>query len=206
MIITEIDNCKKNKDRVNIYVDGEFAFALYLETVLQAGLGVGMDIGSLDMSKIAGEDERKYAMDAALNFLSYQMRSKKEVRDKLKLKNVSEKTAEYAIQKLEEMGYLDDRKYAAIFTEELKERMGKRGIRQKLYEKGIENEIIKETLDSLGDFAAILRPQAEKLFQKYGDPNTFKTRQKVIRTLLGRGFDLDEIKSAVTGTIEEDSQ
>ena len=204
MIITEISNCKKNKDRVNIYVDGEFAFALYLETVLQTGLGVGMEIGSLDMSKIAGEDEKKYAMDAALNFLSYQMRSKKEVREKLKLKNVSEKTAEYAIKKLEEIGYLDDGKFAATYTEELKERMGKRGIRQKLYEKGIENETIKETLEGLGDFTAILRPQAEKLFQKYGYPNTFKTRQKVIHTLLSRGFELDEIKSAVTGYIEEE--
>lgn len=197
MIITDIILCKKNKNRVNVYVDGEFAIALYLETAVRAGLCKDMDISGLDLSRIGREDEKKFAMDAALSFISYQMRSRKEVLDKLKQKDVAPETAELTVEKLEELGYLNDRIYAETYAGELKERMGRRGIRQKLYEKGVEKEIIDETLDSLGDFSDVIRAQAERLFQKYGPADEYKTAQKVIRTLLNRGFELDEIKDAV---------
>lgn len=197
MIITDIKPCKKNKNRVNIYADGQFAFALFLETAVRAGLHKDMDLSGLDLSKIAEEDAEKYAMDSALTYIAYQMRSKKEVLDKLKQKDVAREIADSAIERLEEMGYLNDRNYAATYAEELKERMGKRGIRQKLFEKGVDREIIDETIDSLGDFSEVIRVQADKLLKKYGDTDEYKAAQKVIRALLNRGFDLDEIKNAV---------
>ena len=178
-------------------MDGEFAFALFLETAVRAGLRKGMDLSGLDLSKIAREDEQKYAMDAALSFIAFQMRSRKEVCDKLKQRDVAPETVDLTIGRLEELGYLNDRNYAAQYADELKERMGKRGIRQKLFEKGIDREIIDETLETLGDFSDVIRSQADRLFQKYGNAGDYKTAQKVIRTLLNRGFDLDEIKNAV---------
>ena len=203
MIITDIKPCKKNKNRVNIYVDGQYAFALFLETAVQAGLKTDMDLNGIDLTKIAEEDTKKYAMDAALSYIAYQMRSKKEVSDKLKQKDVVREIADVTIERLEELGYLNDRNYAATYAEELKERMGKRGIRQKLFEKGVDREIIDETLDSLGDFSDVIRAQADKLFKKHGDTDDFKAAQKVIRTLLNRGFELDEIKAAVKYMHEE---
>jgi regulatory protein len=203
MIITDIIVCKKNKNRVNIYVDGQFAFALFAETAVRAGLRKDMDVSGLDLSKIGEEEEKKFAMDAALSLIAYRMRSKKEVLDKLKQKDVAPETADLTVEKLEELGYLNDRNYAAAYAEELKDRMGKRGIRQKLFEKGVDRVIIDETLNSLGDFSEVIRAQAERLFQKNGDADEYKTVQKVIRTLLNRGFELDEIKTAISGIAEE---
>ncbi len=203
MIITDIIVCKKNKNRVNIYVDGQFAFALFAETAVRAGLRKDMDVSGLDLSKIGEEEEKKFAMDAALSLIAYRMRSKKEVLDKLKQKDVAPETADLTVEKLEELGYLNDRNYAAAYAEELKDRMGKRGIRQKLFEKGVDRVIIDETLNSLGDFSEVIRAQAERLFRKNGDADEYKTVQKVIRTLLNRGFELDEIKTAISGIAEE---
>jgi regulatory protein len=197
MVITEISNCKRNKNRVNIYVDGSFAFALYLETAAWAGLSEGMDATGLDLKQIALEDEKKYAMDIALSYLSYRMRTQKEVRDKLRQKEVGEEAADYVIQRLQEAGYINDREFAAVYAEELKERLGKRGIRQKLYEKGIRDGEADETLAGLGGFEDTVRSHAERLLDKYKNDDAYKARSKVFRALLNRGFDADEIKSAL---------
>lgn len=197
MKITEIAGCKKNKNRVNVYVDGEFVFALYLETAIQYGLKKDMDIAGLDLKRIAQDDEEKFAMDAALKYISYQMRSESEVLKKLKQKGVSENAAGKAVLRLREIGYLDDMAYAKAYASELKERMGSRGIARKFYEKGIGKELAEEVLRGLGDFSKTAAMQAEKLFEKYKDLDKRKAREKVFQTLMRRGFEIDDIRQAV---------
>jgi regulatory protein len=197
MIITEITNCKKNKNRVNVFVDGTFAFALYLETAMQYGLKKDMDITGLNLKKIAEDDEKKYSIDAALKFISYQMRSKNEVYKKLKQKGVSDKSSEETIQRLEELGYLNDRAYAETYAAELKDRMGNRGIAHKLYEKGIDKELAEEVLQNLGSFSGTAKEQAKRLFEKYKDLDRKKAREKVFRTLMSRGFEVEDIRYAI---------
>jgi regulatory protein len=197
MKITEIAGCKKNKNRVNVYVDGEFAFALYLETAIQYGLKKDMDIAGLDLKRITEDDEEKFAMDAALKYISYQMRSESEVLKKLKQKGVSESAAGKAVLRLREIGYLDDMAYAKAYASELKERMGSRGIIRKFYEKGIDKELAEEVLRGLGEFSKTAALQAEKLFEKYKDLDKRKAREKVFQTLMRRGFEIDDIRQAV---------
>lgn len=205
MVITEISNCKKNKNRVNVFVDGTFAFALYFETAVQYGLKKDMDITALDLKKIAEDDEKKYSMDAALKFIAYQMRSKNEVSKKLKQKGVSEAAAEETIRRLEELGYLNDRSYAETYAAELKERLGRRGIASKLYEKGIDKSLTEDVLLGLGSFSEPAAVQAEKLFEKYRGLDGRKAREKVFRTLMSRGFEVEDIQHAIKacGTKQE---
>jgi len=197
MIITEISECKKNKNRVNVYVDGDFAFALYLETAMQYGLKKDQDISGLDFKTIAEDDEKKYSMDAAFKFISYQMRCKNEVFKKLKQKGVSDESAGETIRKLEELGYINDRVYAETYAAELKERMGNRGIMRKLFEKGIDKDIAEEVLQGMGEYTILAAFQAEKLFEKYKDLDKRKAREKVFRTLMSRGFETDDIRRAI---------
>ena len=197
MIITEISNCKKNKNRVNVFVDGTFAFALYLETAVQYSLKKDMDITALDLKKIAEDDEKKYSMDVAFKFISYRMRSENEVYKKLKQKGVSEGSAEETIKRLEELGYLNDRVYAETYAAELKERMGNRGIMRKFFEKGIDKELAEEVLQGVGDFSKSAAVQAEKLFEKYKDLDGKQAREKVFRTLMSRGFEIGDIRRAI---------
>lgn len=197
MVITEIVSCKGNKNRVNIYVDGAFAFALYVETAAWAGLREGVDITALDLKAIALEDEKKYAMDIAVQYLSYRMRTQKEVRDKLRQKGIGGDAAEDVIQRLKDAGYINDSEFAAVYAEELKGRMGKRGIRQKLFEKGIRDGEADETLAAMGGFEDTVRTQAERLLEKYKSDDAYKAQGKIFRVLMNRGFEADEIKSAL---------
>jgi len=197
MVITDISNCKRNKNRVNVYVDGTFAFALYLETAMQYGLKKDMDITGLDLRKIAEDDEKKYSMDLALKYISYQMRSRRDVLKKLRQKEISDETAEWTTGKLEEMGYINDRAFAEMYAAELKERMGGRGIAHKLFEKGIDKEVAEETLQGLGSFREAAKIQAESLYEKYRDLDAKKAREKVFRTLAVRGFETEDILQAI---------
>lgn len=199
MEITAIEPCKRNKNRVNVYADGCFLFALFLETAAQAGLCVGKEISRPALDEIAAADEKKYAMDSALTFLQYRMRSEREVADKLRRKGVGEAAAQETMVRLRELGYLNDRAFAAAYAEELSGRMGKRGIRQKLYERGIRDDAADEALEQAGGSAALLQIQAQKLFEKYGDAGSYQTRARVYRALLARGYDPDEIKNALAG-------
>ncbi len=204
MIITDISECKKSKNRVNVFIDGAFAFALYLETAIQYGIKKDQDVSGLDINQIKEDDEKKYSMDAALKYISYQMRSKTQVLRKLKQKGVSEGAAREATAKLEEMGYINDRFYAQTYAAELKERMGNRGILRKLFEKGIDKELAEDVLQGMGGFADTASFQAGKLFEKYKDLDRKKAREKVFRTLMSRGFEVDDIRRAVNGCGGED--
>ena len=201
MVITDILNCKNNKNRVNVYADGEFLCSLYIETVLKNSIKKGCFFSHDDLVQFMKEDEEKYALDRALKYISYRMRSAKEIKEKLKKYNVSENCIDNVIKKMQELGYVNDRLYAETYFSELKQNFGKAVIQQKMYAKGINKEIVHELLSGLDQYAlAVL--WAEKLFARYKNEDKKNIKQKVFRALMARGFDFDEIRSAVEKTYQ----
>ena len=79
--ITAIEPQQKNPQRVNIYLDGEFAFGLAV--VVAAWLKVGQELGEEKIASLKMQDEREVTYQKALHFLSYRPRSSAEVRQNL---------------------------------------------------------------------------------------------------------------------------
>ena len=202
MVITDIKEGKKNKNRVNIYADEEFVCALYLETAVKYGIKKGLEVSRDDIVSMMQEDEFRYAFDTALKYISYKMRSEKEVRDKLKKAEVSAEAEEHAISKMKELGYIDDAGYAEMYISELSASFGKNAIEQKLFMKGISKEIIRELLAGI-EQRELAVSWAEKLFKKYFGDDKYKVKQKVFRAMMTRGFDFDDIKYAVARVSEQ---
>ena len=88
MKISKIQKQKK-ENRYNIFLDEEFAFGIYKDTVLKFGLRTKDELSEEKINEIKNYDEYFAGKRIALRFLSYRQRSEREVRDKLKSKRIS---------------------------------------------------------------------------------------------------------------------
>jgi len=145
MRITKIQKQKK-ENRYSIFIDEEFAFGIYKDTVLKFGLRTKDILSNEKITEIKNHDEYFAGKKIALNFLSYRQRSEKEVRDKLKGKKISESNIENVINKLKELKYINDEQFAKMFLESklFNKPQGKRLIQMKLAGKGIDKEVIEK--------------------------------------------------------------
>jgi regulatory protein len=113
--ITALEIQKRNKERVNVYLDGEYAFSLAL--IEAAKLRKGQPLTDAEIDALRGEDDVTRAVDYAANFLSYRPRSVAEVRRNLEKKDLSEVVIEQAIDRLQQLGYVDDVAFARYWLE-----------------------------------------------------------------------------------------
>jgi len=147
--ITALRFQKRNKDRVNVYLDGQFAFGL--AAIEAARLRVGQTLSDADVARLQIRDEVERAYERALNFLSYRPRSIDEVRRNLCKKNVEDEVVEAVLERLVRAGLLDDREFSRYWVEN-RLQFNPRGIyalRHELRGKGVSESVIA---DALADF------------------------------------------------------
>lgn len=140
---------------------------------------------------------RQSAFDSAINILSYQDRTEKQLFDKLKTKEYSEDEIEAAFIKLRDYGYLNDERYASNYHEAQARTKGARRIKLELLQKGISGSIINE------EFASNEHDEVSSILhiieQRYSDADFSDDKQQ--RRMFGyfqrRGFLYDDIKAAV---------
>jgi regulatory protein len=203
MVITKIEKQKKNKERYNISIDGEFAFGLYEDSLVKYGLRSGDELTAEKIKEMQEYDEFGYGKKVAYSFLAYKQRSKKELIKKLKLKKISDASIEKIVELLEKQKYLNDELFAGNFIEDkLNSRpIGKRLAKLKLSEKGIDKEVIEETLNKIysEDKEA---EYAERVLEKYVKKVKYKDaadkKNKCYRYLISKGFDFDTVKKVLS--------
>ncbi|RMF28266.1 MAG: hypothetical protein D6759_16165 [Chloroflexi bacterium] len=195
--ITALRVQKRNKERVNVYLDGEFAFGL---TALEAmHLRVGQELSDEEIARLRSRDLVEQAHQRALNFLSYRPRSAAEVRTYLQRKGTPPEAIEEVIARLERVGLIDDVAFARFWLEnrETFRPRGKHGLRYELRQKGIAPAIIEEILADYDEEAAAYRvalARARRLPRD--DARVF--RKRLYDYLARRGFDYEVIQTVVT--------
>lgn len=199
MTITSIEKQKK-KGRYNVFLDGEFAFGIYEDTLVRFSLRKNDVLTEEKMTEIRDYDEFNYGKKVGYDFLYYRQRSEKELRTILKQKNISEKNSDKIIDFFISHKFLKDEEFARSFVanELLKKPSGKRMIYQKLIQKGISKEVIEQVLaSSYPDESA----GAETLLKKYSLKLKNKPlpvqKQKAYNYLISRGFDFSITKEIV---------
>lgn len=202
MQITKIQVQKKRKDRYNIFIDEEFRFGLDEGVVARFGLYEKMEIDQSLVEQIEQEEVVAKAFNAAANFLKTRERSKKEIRDKLKVKEYTSNVIESVIDKLERLDIVNDKRFAEVF---IRDRMklkpkGKKVLQIELLQKGVDKNIIEEVFETLlgGEEELDLAKKVyEKALKKYGNPDDIEIRQKITKYLLGKGFGYSLIEKIV---------
>jgi regulatory protein len=108
---------QKRGGRLNVYLDGRFAFGLSAEVALSAGLTEGRRLNDSEVDALVRQEERLSAVNAALRFLAYRPRSQDEVRLRLRRKGFSPALVVATLEQLVERGLLDDSAFARFWVE-----------------------------------------------------------------------------------------
>ncbi|NLK38227.1 MAG: hypothetical protein GX299_09130 [Epulopiscium sp.] len=205
MLITAITPQKNNAERASIFIDGEFAFGLSMQDVLYFKLKEQQEISKKTYTYIKEQLLYIKAQDAALHYISYQMRTESEVRKKLKTLEYGEDVIERVIDFLLKYRYVDDLSFAAAYIRQRKKSnpKGRYALRYELRQKGVSEEVIdealeEEPLDELDDAVRLLQKKARNL-----DNIDEKATKRLGAFLQRRGYSYAIIKEAMQRVKEE---
>ncbi|MFQ5613477.1 MAG: regulatory protein RecX [Anaerolineae bacterium] len=191
--ITALKRQKNNKERVNVYLDGRYAFAV--TALAAAHLRQEQFLSDAEITGLKKKDELERAYQSAVRFLGNRPRSQQEVFDRLQRKGLLPAVIETTIARLLREKYLDDVEFARYWIEN-RERFkprSRRALRYELRQKGIAETIIEEALADLDEEESAWQAIAQRLHRWQGlDENDF--RQKAGGYLARRGFSYSIIK------------
>lgn len=204
-IITKIEVGKRNKERVNVYVDEEYAFSISAELVYKKNIKVKDKIDVESLRKLAEEDNYLKCKNSALKIIERTYKTEKELRDKLSLKGYEDHIIKRTINFLGEYNLLNDANYAKMYVKDRGKSNGQKKIKYMLIQKGIDESIIEEELDKL-DKDEIKNVVQEMALKKYKvlckrENDSYKLSQKLYRFLMGKGYDYELIKDVVKSII-----
>jgi len=196
-IITAIENQKKDPQRVNIYLDEEFAFGL--AGYLAAWLQIGQTLSEEKIKDLISEDLLESAVQKALHFLSFRPRSISEIRKNLASRDIPESVIEETIDRLQKNSILDDQKFAQDWIENRTafRPRSRSALRMELRLKGIQDDIIQTALEDIDDEALTLQA-AHKYIRRLEGLNKLEFRKKLSSHLARRGFSFASINPVVT--------
>ena len=178
---------KRNKERVNVFVDEEYTFAVTINVAL--GLRKGQYLSDTDIEQLIEGDERDKAYSQAVHFLGFRPRSQAEVSQRLREKGYSAGAIEHTVQRLLEQNYLNDEEFARYWLdnrEQFKPR-GARALRYELRQKGISDQAIEAVLSDLDEEASAWAAAEKKLHQWQHLPED-QLKKKLMGFLSRRGF------------------
>lgn len=200
--ITALKPQKHNKERLNVYLDGEFAFGLALDAAV--GLAVGDTLSAERIAALQDEDAFARARDRAMRYLSYRPRSIAEVRRNLRRKDVDEALAERVIAYLREYNYLNDLEFARYWVEQREafKPRGRLALQQELRQKGVARAIIDEAVEEVDEEDAARRA-AEKRVRRWSHLPYDEFRTKLGGYLQRRGFHYGIIRTTVEAIWKE---
>jgi regulatory protein len=199
--VTALRVQKRNRDRVNVYLDGEFAFGA--AAIVAARLHLGQALSDADIAQLRIQDDVERAHEYALNFLSYRPRSEFEVQRALRKKDISDDVSEAVVERLRAAGLVNDREFARYWVDNRLQfnPRGGRSLRHELRQKGISDSIIAEALQHLDEEAAARRVAAAAM-RRFSGLDAADVRRKMGAYMARRGFSYDVIALLVEEVLQ----
>lgn len=199
-IITKIEP-QKSQRRVNIYLNGEFAFGADLETFVKLKLKVGQEYSEKEIENITKKAEFQTVLNKILRFVTLRPRSEKEIRDWLKNKKITENIHEDLFNRLKRLKLCNDAVFAKWWVGQRLQFKNRsiREIANELYKKGIDRKIIEKVLkESNIDEENSAKKLLEKRAFAWGKYKGYVKKKKMSEYLARKGFAWDVIKKVVS--------
>jgi regulatory protein len=196
--ITALKANMRNGKRVNLFLDGRFAFSVDTEVAVKEGLKPGQELSDDQIKELTEEISLVRILNIAYRFLSYRPRSEAEMKERLHRRGIEDSKIEIVINKLKEQHLLDDTAFAQFWKEnrDTFRPRSQRLTRSELKKKGVADNIIKEVTDESDDaqnaYAAALN-KAQRLPKQ--DYEVF--RRRLGDYLKRRGFGYTVISQTV---------
>lgn len=212
MRITSVEPQKKNPNRYNIFLDGQFAFGADEDLVVERRLVVGKEINKEDLEKILSEVEIGKLVEKIYGLLNIRYRSEREIRTYLKQLSfkrkvkeqdvLSEIVIEQLIEKLKKKDLINDLRFAKEWVDARRKskKKGVNAIKAELFQKGINRDIIEEvTSYKIQETSEeeLARQALEKKLNTWKNLPEIDFKQKAIPFLMRKGFNYDIAKQVV---------
>jgi regulatory protein len=195
-VITRLQKTENSDTSVDIYVNGEFLACLSLDMMVKLKLYKGKTLTRSELENISNWNFSPKLLEKIRKWLTLRPRSIKELYEYIVYRlNLTQAEFEKILKVFKGMGLIDDNYFAHWFVKSRVEHKfyGKKKVFFELTTKGIDRVIIEESLAKF--YPNILEVNKILKFMKKlsGDYN----KNKLIRKLLGLGFDYRNIKKAI---------
>ncbi|MCL2229358.1 MAG: RecX family transcriptional regulator [Firmicutes bacterium] len=188
--ITALEVQKKDNERINVFVDGQFLCGLTIDSVVKNGLTVGMEVDDVFLASLIGQGGENDMYNKALVYIVRMPRTEIEIRRFLsRKKDCSPEMIDRIVDRLKTTDYINDEAYARMFVGAKHVKVSSRAIKQKLKSRGIKSDIVETATSEIGDQSDLARSVAEKYmrFREYDEKNI----QRLFRYMVSKGFEFD---------------
>jgi regulatory protein len=195
--ITALKVQKRNKNRVSVYLDGEYA--LGLSRIIAAWLSIGQEISDEKIKELQSDDAIETAHQLVLNLINYRIRSSKEIEQYLKKKGIAVEVIAEEMVRLQQSGLVDDESFSRLWVEnrlEFRPR-SRRVLMMELRQKGVSNQLIQETLETLEPEEDLAYRAAVKYARKLEESDKGVFRQRLGGYLARKGFSYDVSRQVI---------
>lgn len=185
--ITEIKLQKRDNNRLNVFIDGDYSFSVAM--ALAARLKVGQRLTSVEIENLQTLDLVEKAKSNVFRYLSYRPRSISESRIYLRTKGFDEIVIDQVVDRLVELEYLDDEAFTNFWIEQrqLHKPRSRYALRQELYQKGVSQDVIDAAVNEVDERDAAFRA-AEKKSRTWFSLSEERFSHKIRGFLQRRGF------------------
>lgn len=187
--ITDIRPQKKRQDRVNIFIDGRFAFALDQLSAHEARLQIGQELSEDCLSQLLEKAGLDSALSVALRYLAARPRSERELRTRLRQRNIGDAVIDRTVQQLKTRGLLDDFTFAQYWVDQrvtFRPR-SRRMLEMELRQKGVDASSIEDATLDMDDEAEAYRA-AQRRARSLPTDDFDSFFKKLVDHLARRGF------------------
>lgn len=201
MLVVDI-KYNKSKEVFEVIFEDETKLLLNYNIFEKYKVSVDMDFSQTEILEMKYFSDIERAKSRAINYISGKLKTKYEVRLKLRENEFSNEVIDEVLEILENEEYLNDRLYCEIFIED-KKRLngyGKNKIKSLLIQKGISKSIFEDFLDNFeyeDEFDNAVKMGIKKLNLLANEEDKFKKKQKIINYLAYRGFSFDVINDVL---------
>ena len=198
MRITAIRVGKGRGKRVNVFLDGKFAFSLEAEVAVREGLQVDQELSASQTEALARSDHFHRCLNGAVHYLSYRPRSESEIRGRLQRRGFDNDSVEAVIARLKEQGLVDDTAFAQ-FWKDNRQSFSPRSrwlTKFELRQKGVTNDITDQVVNGVDDADSAYRAALSKACSlPLSDYQSF--RRRLGEYLKRRGFGYEVINQTI---------
>lgn len=206
--ITKIEVQKRNKERVNVYIDNVYTFSAYSELIYKENLKVNSEVDEEKLLRIAQKENVSKCKETALRIIERSYKTEKEMQNKLIEKGYDSESVGIAINFLKEYNFINDNNYVKMYIKDRISTQGKQKIKYSLIRKGISDDIIEEFLEDIEseDEKSAAIELAKKKYKSISriETDRFKLWNKLCRYLVGRGYDYSVSKEVVNEVLDRD--
>lgn len=195
--ITALKVQKRNPSRVNVYLDGEFAFGL--ARILAAWLEVGQELTDEKVTELLEQDAIEAAYQQGLKLIGYRMRTSSEIEEHLRKRGVPARVIAGVKERLQQSGIVDDECFARNWIENRSEFRPRshRLLTWELRRKGVDEFIIQQVLQDATPEEDLAYRAGLRNLRKYRQLEKEEFRRKLSGFLARRGFNFEVITPVV---------